>query len=243
MKKVCILSYITDNLLDGSFVDSLDLYYNLRNYIDVTYYIQIIPQNITSFLKKIKNTYTQEVYDDIIKHIRLYNYSIDYNLYNLFLYRYNYYLLNPEIAKYNGILINSWTATKELIYNKNNIFSKFSHILTTPFILNYDKSKRYFIYYHKLSEYRLDNMIHKQCTRDTFSNYHKYAKLKTMDGFDIHKYKKLNYARHLPDESIFYMEMKGKLIFEFLYFGKQVHYSPVNKAFDDGLTDRTRPKY
>ena len=70
-----------------------------------------------------------------------------------------------------------------------------------------------------------------------FYDYKNYEQLKSNKLFNIHQYDKLFYIRHKLTDMQLYMEMKGKLIFEFLYFGKKVHYSPDNKMFDDGLTD------
>ena len=236
-KKVCILSTITNSILDGSFIDCLDLYYNIREYIDTDYYILLPPEHTLLFLHKLKSIFTIELYNNILKHIYPYNFPIDYSLYNLFIYRYNYYLTNPDIAKFNSILINSWTAMQELIYNRNNIFIRFKNVISTPFILNYDRSRRYFIDYHKLSKYRLDNIMHNNILCNTFSNYDEYQELKVTKNFNVHNYSGLTYARHKHDNTDFYMEMKGKLIFEFLYFNKPVHYSPIHKYFNDGLTD------
>ena len=234
--KICIISVIKGDYIGGNLIDCLDLYYNLRDYIKCDYFILIQANQLRLFADKLKNTFKQKLYKDIIKHIRPYNYQIDFDKYDLFIYRYNYYQMNPSITQYKGILLNGWSATQELIYYKNNVFTNFIHIVTTPFILQFDKTSNYFMYFHKLSQLRLKNLIYKN-KNISFSDYQTYESLKSHENFNIHNYKTLEYNRHKVDDTDFYMEMKGKLIFEFLYFGKQVHYSPVNKCFNDGLTD------
>lgn len=235
-KKLCIISVITTDFISGNLIDGLDLYYNLRDYFDCDYFILIKTNQMKLLYHKLKTTFNPPVYNDIIQHIRLDNFQIDFDKYDVFIYKYNYYRLNHDITKYNGILLNGWSATRELIYYKNNVFANFKHVATSPFLLKYDKANNYFIYYAKFSKYRLDNIIHSN-KEWTFSDYANYEKLKTSQNFSIHDYSKLAYSRHKVDETNFYAEIKGKLIFEFLYFGKQVHYSPKNKVFDDGLTD------
>ena len=160
-KKICIINIINSGFIDGNLIDCLDLYYNIRKYIECDYFILIQTDQLKLFYNKLKNTFKQLVYKDILKHIYPYHYQLNFDKYDLFIYRYNYYQINPLIAQYKGILLNGWSATQELIYYKNNIFKKFSNIATTPFILQFDTSANYFIYFHKLSQFRLDNIIYK----------------------------------------------------------------------------------
>ena len=94
----------------------------------------------------------------------------------------------------------------------------------------------------KLSEYRLDNMIISY-KKKIFNNYNNYESMKSIKDFNIHDYCQLDYFRHIRDINdtnntiVKNIEIKGKLIFEFLYFNKSVHYSPINKVVNDGLTD------
>ena len=233
-KKICIISVLGGDYIGGNLIDCTDLYYNLAKYLDCDYFILIQAEQINLFYKKLKNIFKQRLYNDIMKHIRSYDHKIDFDKYDLFILRHNYYRINPSITRYKCILLNSWLSVKELLYYKNNVFRNFANIVSTPFILQFDKSNNYFIYFHKLSQFRLDNLIY--TTKGIpFSNYSIYEKLKLRENFNVHNYKTLIYNRHKVDDTDFYMEMKGKLIFEFLYFGKQVHYSPLNKCFNDGL--------
>lgn len=235
-KKVCIISVITSDYIGGNLIDGIDLYYNLQKYIECDYFIFIQPNKIKTFFYKLKGTFKPDLYNNIIKHIQLYDYKLDFDKYDIYIYRYNYYKLNPTITQYKGIFLNSWAAVRELVYYKKDIFTNFKSIVSTPFILKYDTTNNFFIYFHKLSEYRINNLIYKANTK-CFNSYNIYETLKANKYFNIHDYNKLYYCRHKVNDIDFYLEMKGKLIFEFLYFGKQVHYSPINKAFDDGLTD------
>ena len=237
--KICIISVIKNDYISGNLIDCLDLYYNLHEHINCEYFILISDKQIKLFINKLKNTFKSKLYKDIIKHIHPYNYQIDFDKYDLFIYRYNYYQINPSITQYKGILLNGWCPTQNLIYYKNNIFTNFRIIITTPFILQFDNINinKYFIYFHKLSQFRLNNLIYKKQNMPFF-DYQNYEKLKSNENFNIHNYNSLIYHRHkVDDDTNFYLEMKGKLIFEFLYFNKKAHYSPVNKSMNDGLTD------
>lgn len=238
-KKICILSVIPEHCIDGNLIDCMDLYYNLKNYVHCDYYI-LTPYNLLKKLYyKLKLTFKQPLYSDIIQHIRPITFKVEFSKYDLFIYRYNYYKFNNDIINYKGILINGESISRELIYYGNkNIYSNFKYVIASPFILNFDNiSTHYFIYHLKLSQYRLDNLIYNN-KKTCFSDYNQYETLKCNYNFNIHEYDKLIWYRHKREDNIeWYAEIKAKLIFEFLYLNKNVHYLPINKYFDDGLTD------
>ena len=235
-KKICIISKLVNDYISGNLMDCLDLYLNIKNYMDCDYFIFIKAEELKTFSCKLKTTFKQSFANNILQHVKTYQYQIDFNAYDLFVYRYNYYKINPEIIKYKSILLNGWSFMYDIIYNKLDLSNKFQYIISSPFIIQYIKNTNLLMYLLKLSSERLNNMIVSN-KYDNFTNYHDYEKLKSNKSFNIHNYNKLYYQRHLLNNTNFYMEMKGKLIFEFLYFNKQVHYSPINKQFDDGLTD------
>ena len=235
--KICIISKLVNDYISGNLIDCLDLYLNIKDYIDCDYFIFIKAEELKIFNYKLKTTFKQSFANNILQHVKTYQYQIDFDKYDLFIYRYNYYKKNPSITNYKGILLNGWSVMYDIIYNKLDITNKFQRIISSPFIFNHTNSKtNIFRYFLKLSNIRLDNLIMDN-KYHIFTKYSKYEHLKSNKAFNIHNYNKICYQRHLVNNTNFYMEMKGKLIFEFLYFGKQVHYSPVNKQFNDGLTD------
>lgn len=231
INKILIIAVNNDDYIGGNLIDCIDLYYNIRNYITTDLIILTEKHKIKLLYKKFKSTFS--IYNDIISHIYLYNYKIPFDKYDLIIYRYNYYKFNQNILNYKGLMISGWSFIRDII-NKRVNPNQFN-ILCSPFIKQFTNTQ-YFTYYMKLSEYRLNNIIMKN-TNKVFTNYNIYEKLKSDNNFNIHEYDKIEYIRHLVDDNNLYMEMKGKLIFEFLYFNKKVHYSPINKLFNDGLTD------
>ena len=67
-----------------------------------------------------------------------------------------------------------------------------------------------------------------------------YETDKYIPNFNIHDYGSLIYTRRNYFDADYYVEIKGKSIFEFLYYEKPVFYNAKPKTIDDGLTDYIR---
>ena len=67
-----------------------------------------------------------------------------------------------------------------------------------------------------------------------------YDSIKEDPKFNIHDFSALDYRRRNFYDDNLYIEIKGKAIFEFLYFNKPVYYHSTPKTLDDGLTDYLR---
>ena len=78
-KKLCIISVITTDFISANLIDGLDLYYNLRDYFDCDYFILIKTNQMKLLYHKLKTTFNPPVYNDIIQHIRLDNFQIDFD--------------------------------------------------------------------------------------------------------------------------------------------------------------------
>ena len=237
-EKIYIIAELYCGHIHGSFIDCLDTYYNLKlaGYnCDLVILVHL--QYVKPLIKRLNTLYMPVLVNDIVKHIssNINNVSPA----DIIICKYES-IKNGLIDcnKYNNIyLINDWTLTADFI-NKTSIdfdnIDSIKGILGTPFLQQY--TNKLIVDYIKFSKYRLDNM-RISYKLDVFSQYNEYDTLKQQQYFNIHNYRRLIYRRRKLDGLALCMEMKGKLIFEFLYFNKQVHYSPLNKCFNDGLTD------
>ena len=237
-KKIYIIAELYCGHIHGSFIDCLDTYYNLKStgYLcELAVLVHL--QYVKPLIKRLNTLYTPVLANDIVKRISsninavspddiiickyesIKNGIIDYNKYK------------------NIYLINDWTLTADFI-NKTALdldnIESIKGIIGTLFLHQY--TNKLIVDYICFNKFRLDNM-RVSYKLDVFDQYDEYDTLKQQQYFNIHNYRRLIYRRRKLDGLSVCMEMKGKLIFEFLYFNKQVHYSPVNKCFNDGLTD------
>ncbi len=131
-------------------------------------------------------------------------------------------------------------------YIKQN--SDKSILFANPFILKYAKQcnlcNDYYEYFNPIDFERVQ-YIHSLSTsnesyfcksKNTLSNkplfyYNDKRKVINVMGF-----KGLVYNRYFKVGS-HYVENTCKILFEYLYLGKEVYYSPINKTIDDGLTE------
>ena len=103
----------------------------------------------------------------------------------------------------------------------------------------------YRVYRHKFSVPRLEFMARLPRTGRTFSSALRetraFARLRTTSpenlAYDDFTASALDYQRWCTVAPGVYAENVGKSLFEFVYLGLPVHYSPVNKCLDDGLTE------
>lgn len=243
--------YIVINMytvLNGSIIDCIDLYINLKKYnIDcdlIIVYNRIGNTNSKIFmnLKTILcKYYTSNMIKLITKHIKL-NDKINYNniLDDLIITDYN--TLTKHLTKqHKVILISELTLMADLYNNKTNIKDltdnyNVKKIIGTKFMKNYCDDDILFEYYMPLSEYRLNN-VKIANNNIIYDNYNNYETDKLDSDFNIHNYAGIKYnRRYLPYHDVC-MEAKGKLLFEFLYYNKYVYYNAVPKQDNDGLTD------
>ena len=236
--KIVIVSELYCGHINGSFIDCLDMYYNLKESgYNCDLIILVHLQYVKPLIKKLNQLYTNILSNDIVKHIHnnINNIKSD----DIIICKYESIKSNLiDYTKFKNIyIINDWKLTADFI-NKTNLdidsIDSIKGILATPFLFNY--SQKVIIDYIKFNKFRLNNM--RITTKlDTFDKYKDYDTLKQQAYFNIHNYAKLIYERRKLDGLSLCMEIKGKLIFEFLYFNKKVEYLPTNKSFDDGLTD------
>lgn len=237
-----IIAILNDVYMDGNLIDFIDIYFNIKNYLPTDFFILANPSQIPIFYYKLKKTFKEKVLRELISCIRPINYDVDISSYKALISSYNFYRMNKKILD-NCIIIVHWNFVKNIVVNNIDISNY--KIISTSFIYQFlDKTKYKNIYLcpMKLSEYRLDNMIISY-KKKIFNNYNNYESMKSIKDFNIHDYCQLDYFRHIRDINdtnntiVKNIEIKGKLIFEFLYFNKSVHYSPINKVVNDGLTD------
>ena len=233
--KIYIIAELYCGHIHGSFIDCLDTYCNLKSAgYSCELLILVHLQYVKPLIKRLNSLYIPALCNDIVKHIA--NNINNISPADIIICKYES-IKNGLIDcnKYHNIyLINDWTLTADFINNTAIDFDNIDSIkgiLGTLFLQQY--TNKLIVDYIKFSKFRLDNM-RISYKLDTFSQYDEYDTFKQQQYFNIHNYRRLIYRRRKLDGCSLCMEMKGKLIFEFLYFGKQVHYSPVNK---DGLTD------
>lgn len=237
-KKIYIIAELYCGHIHGSFIDCLDIYYNLKSSGYLCNLIILIHlQYVKSIMKRLSVLYTPNLCNDIIKHFS--NNIDNINPNDTIICKYE--SIKNSIIDYNKYkniyIINDWLLTSNFISKTAIDFDNIKNIrgiIGTPFLRQY--TNKLIIDYIKFNKFRLNN-IKVSYKLGTFNQYDKYDILKKQQYFNIHNYNRLIYKRRKLEEFPICMEMKGKLIFEFLYFGKQVHYSPINKQFDDGLTD------
>ena len=236
--KIYIIAELYCGHIHGSFVDCLDTYYNLKSAGYLCELVVLVHlQYVKPLIKRLNTLYTPILANDIVKHI-----SSNIN---------NVRTDNTVICKYESIknglvdynkykniyLINDWTLTADFInktaLNLDNIES-IKGIIGTPFLQQY--TNKLIVDYICFNKFRLDNM-RVSYKLDVFDQYDEYDTLKQQQYFNVHNYRRLIYRRRKLYGLSMCMEMKGKLIFEFLYFNKPVYYLPINKCFNDGLTD------
>ena len=232
------------NTISGSTIDYIDLYYNLKKYLPVKLIILVNYNKYLSVKKLLLSYFNKKIVKELIKYFRINTDNIKEN--DTIICKYGCLLDNYiNIEKYKNIyIIADLRLACHCIVNINRYYlyhSNIKGIFTSPFLKKYYENHDILHeYYVKLSKYRLDNIVINN-TYNNFNDWENYYNLKNAIDFNIHKYKKLTWFRHQVENQSYCfnqcLEMKGKLIFEFLYFGKQVHYSPINKQFDDGLTD------
>lgn len=244
-KKILIIALLSKDYISGNLIDCIDIYYNIRKYLPTDLIILVDTSLLSTFYYKLKTTFTKEVYSEVLSFVKTTTYNIDFDKYFKIICRYNYLRFNQNILNYKNIfVIVGWNMIRNIVDYDRNILKY--HIISTPFIYQFIPKFKYkdiYISPIKFSEYRLNNIIlSKNSKNKIFNDYNNYDIIKHNKEFNIHSYERLNYYRHIKDKyditSITqYIEIKGKSIFEFLYFGKQVHYLPINKYFNDGLTD------
>lgn len=108
---------------------------------------------------------------------------------------------------------------------------------------HYDNVEMY-EYYAKLSTYRIDYFSSKAISGNTLLRTQILKPLYPENSYiyaDHSKfintltYNRYAYCRHFMLENGLYIENIGKILFEYLYLGRDVDYYPTNKMIDDGM--------
>ena len=137
---------------------------------------------------------------------------------------------------------------KERLITLNSLhplfYSKNFYFLKTPFAdkllaKHEDISCNCLTYYVPFNKYRLESMLVSN-KKDCYNNS-KYEDdvIKNL-GFNAHDYSSIKWSRRDYYHRGLYLEIKGKIPFEFNYFQKPVYYDASTKQFDDGFTDYLR---
>lgn len=233
--------------ISGDIFDFIDLYYNMKNFIDCDLKLIGSKTDIINFTKFLYKSYTNLFISDIIKHIVIVDNIDDNKIYKKFSAYDNIIISSKLLSKVDVNITNEFNKVISLmtlrgmfrLNNNNEIINKSNFVyLCTPVILNnINNIKCNFIeYYSRFSQFRLDN-IKVSNNNIVFDDYNNYDTLKYNNKFNIHTYSGIIYKRRDFYKENMYLEMKGKLLFEFLYFNKYVYYNSKPKSFDDGLTD------
>lgn len=219
MKRILILHYYS-GYFDGTFTSMVDLYNNLLDYnIDVEFKIitqMKISESVTSINKNFKQT-------------NLLNLTIDKCFdadtivcSSCLLYNHFSFPINSLELKANRIIVLD-SVDNQL--SKAHIKTKYGlippletkiHDHNCIFLCNPSNigscSLKTYIYYHKLSEKRLNNLKHKEKILDSMEDYKTYT------------YNRLIRHKKYKDMTPVWYENIGKVIFESIYFGLEVNY-------------------
>lgn len=254
------LSIITKgDHIGGVFFDYVDLYFNVKS-TGYECYLYIVVKNtidnILNFTKNIMKSYDIAYSQELLRHVYYINDENEYDEVWRNIKRTEYLVVVPSVIvdkKINHCIFDyydkiiSYINLKSFLYLKDGNLELFDvynhsnmHYLITPFVS--DRLKNFacnkYIYYVKLSKYRLDNA--KLSYNNSVYNNTLYETDKYMPNFNIHDYGSLIYTRRNYFDADYYVEIKGKSIFEFLYYEKPVFYNAKPKTIDDGLTDYIR---
>lgn len=238
---VCIMYDIVCSYrkLNGACTSLFDIYYNFversipitfnmvlhtNGRYDIIYYKDEYPKIPYKRLMKLKFD-TLIVSADFI--------GQDWELFKTFSYK-NLIIIDSSKIYIDRIKYDNITAQRiNSIDNKIVLGNKFN----SQFI-----NSDYEIWYHKLSKVRLNYIKNKYNTplyNDTLHRNNNDDFFPIMDKHpSFHNYTEYFYHRYRTwDNGVTYIENIGKMIFEYLYCGKSVIYSPKNKTMDDGLTE------
>lgn len=242
-----ILIYGIFDAPTGSASSIIDLYYNLIKYFNVhiKFYTRISP---TSLIIKIKENYGDDT--QLLKSVLCNNDYINCNI--LICTSRVFNEITPSINCNYLIMLDSWDLYRANKYNTlSQLWEKVFKVYTSNlYILGNPSNFRFFPmnnniyeYYHKFSTERLNyirpiktiNMnfcrtninINNKIILKTIKNKHTVKNI-----FNCHKY---YFSRWDHGEDI-YFENIGKLLFEFLYFKRDVVYTIYNRYEVDGLT-------
>lgn len=226
--------------LNGAFTSLVDTYFNLIHYnYDIRFNIKV--DNIHQFIREKKEYPYIKFYPNIAKkQYDIIIISADFieqekELFNSLSYKHCIILDSCKI--YIDTIKNNNYTSNYINHMTDNV-----HILGNKFNKTFITNKNYYIWYHKLSQKRLQFLQElyikpqKTILHRTNNNDNIYD-IDTISN-SFHSYKCIEYNRYRSwDGCVSYVENIGKLLFEFLYLGKKVFYSPVNKTMDDGLTE------
>lgn len=151
--------------------------------------------------------------------------------------------LDMHIANDNGVLHAQLDNIRKYF---DNIY-----ILANPFVMTFLKRKchekiEYIEYFSKISADRVEkcgncDKIDQRVlvrNRQLCSKYNDvYVYDKRNERINTLSFSKHAFARigHGPKEPYYFVENIGKLLFEYMYLGRQPDYYPLNKQLDDGL--------
>lgn len=257
-KKILIITTFFGHW-SGALVDYIDLYYNLRQFYSVDFYIviQISNKSRNMYIKLVDfftRFYDDELSNDLKKHIIYSNENLNNNydviitkFYDLQINFYNFLTLN---SKNRIIILHDFSFYfVNVKYNKymcDILFGKnIKDIISSPSLnIHSVDGITYFNYCMGLSEYRLKHSNISYNGKLFDYDIDDYTLSKENNKFNVNNYSAIRFIRREHSinspESIQYMEIKAKLIFEFIYYGKSVIYTTKNKSLDDGLTDYLR---
>jgi len=227
------------NQFNGTYTNFLDTFNNLKSFTnyDINFYLIYEDRKVIKRYKKYLNNKYNFFY--IPNTLKKYSFENDVCIFDKNIL-YDIYNDNIKISSKNSILLfpsflvdnedNKMTILRKVL-KENNIIT-FCNIYNSAFIDNF------IIWRMKLSKERMNNIKSNFLSNDnsklTSLNYNE-SKNKNIDinpfSYNIYEYERRQIYYNKYYENI------GKLIFEFLYFKKQVFYSSNNKQFDDGLTE------
>ena len=255
-KKILIINTGDSWTIDGTITESLDLHYNLKEYgIDSDIALFFNPIRLDHIKKRLHVIFCYKFYFDTVN--MLHSQDTVNEFLNTLLPQYDIIFVSVPILYYDyGAVIRdnakiiSYISTRTYLHLRKNqnlaklFYSKKFFFLYTDFAQKeLDKHKgitcNLLKYYVPLSEYRL------QCTNTCvkykvcYDNKNYELDAKYNHNFNVHHYQIIKWRRRGRDflHKGLNLEIKGKLPFEFNYFGKKVQYDSTSKMMDDGFTD------
>lgn len=238
--------------LDGTTTSLIDLYFNLSHYMNVNCYIIIdtsqenVKRNV-KYIQTLKNSIPFDKFKfTYIQLSKLNEFCLNHKFNNLILSFGIFRFLNTLPFHYNKLII---LDSGRIIYDYyccNSKFISYVKSLNNVFILGNNMNKhffnyeQYFLYYHKFSHERFDflkcilsnDLVVTENVREKTGN----IDMKYLQSNKLY----YNRWRDVKGDNKIYSENIGKMIFEFSALNKFVHYSPINKTHDDGLTEYLR---
>lgn len=249
-QKILILHIGDSVAVNGTVTETFDLYFNLlyngfEPDLIITFpykYLARVKLCVRrSFNTEFYNFYKNHVYSNTI----LDSIKTKLNKYD-FIFLTGTTYLHLDCSNINSRII-TYMSTVSYFHLSNEkelnslFYSDKFYFLKTPFadqlLSNWPNiSCNLFNYYVPFSEYRLKSILVSN-NNEIYKNKQYEDDVMKILSFNVHDYSAIRWSRRDYYHRGLYLEIKGKIPFEFNYFQKPVYYDASTKMIDDGFTD------